>query len=317
MVRLAYAHNLKLRTFARLLFPKKGEIWYRDIDRQAPEWLVQRVAANTGLSVAKVMATTLRYYQGRLFREYRESSVLPWILPLKISEWKRKGFGLQFCPACLAEDTVPYFRKRWRVAFYTWCPRHNAMLYDRCPNCGASIAFHRRDLNSDSIDTVGSIAQCWQCDSDFRLAPLIAPVLYEITSSAAFEIALLRLDHRGRCIRPRGIRYYNLLHQLCHLMLARYRNVKLAQFVSGVTGAPDIDVGGVRVFEAQSLAVRHHLAQFGYWYLADLENRLTAAWNAGAITYSALIRDFDDRPKRFNEIIAHFSDWRKRGGEST
>jgi hypothetical protein len=312
MVRLAYAHNLKLRTFARLLFPEQGEVWYRDIDRLAPEWLVEKIAAKTGLSVAKVMATTLRYYQGRLFREYRESSVLPWILPLKVSEWKRKGYGLQFCPACLAEDAVPYFRKRWRVAFYTWCPRHNAMLYDRCPNCGASIAFHRRDLNADSIDSVGSIAQCWQCDFDLRQAPLTAPVLYEPTSSKAFEVALLRLDHRGRCIRPRGVRYYNVLHQLCHLMLAHYRNVRLAQFVLDATGTPEIRLASGSVFEVQSVAVRHHLVQLGFWYLAALESRLTAAWNAGAITHSALIRDFDDRPKKFNEIIAHFTDWRKR-----
>lgn len=312
MVRLAYAHDLKLRTFARLLFPDQGEVWYRDVDRMAPDWLLERIAANTGLSVAKVMATTLRYYEGRLFRSYREASVLPWILPLMVSEWKRKGFGLQFCPACLAEDEVPYFRKRWRVAYYTWCPKHRAMLYDRCPKCGAAIAFHRRDLNLDSIDSVGSITQCWQCDFDFRLAAVSPPVIYEPSASAAFEVALQRLDHRGRCIKPRGVRYYNVLHQLCHLIGARYRNVSLGQFASEAIGAPNLPLAKIRAFEARSLDARHHIAQLGFWFMADLEARLTRAWNAGAITQSALVRDFDDRPKKFDEIIAHFSDWRKR-----
>ena len=312
MVRLAYAHDLKLRTFARLLFPDQGEVWYRDVDRLAPDWLVEKIAANAGLSVVKVMATTLRYYEGRLFRNYREASVLPWILPLMVSEWKRKGFGLQFCPACLAEDDVPYFRKRWRVAYYTWCPKHRTMLYDRCPKCGAAIAFHRRDLNSRSIDSVGSITQCWQCDFDLRLATVSPPVLYEPSASAAFEVALLRLEHRGRCIKPRGVRYYNLLHQLCHLICTRYRHVTLGRFASETIGAPNVPLANIRTFEARTLDARHHVAQLGFWFMADLEARLTSAWNAGAITQSALIRDFDDRPKKFDEIIAHFSDWRKR-----
>lgn len=311
-MRLAYAHDLKLRTFARQLFPDQGEVWYRDMDRMAPDWLIEKIAVKTGLTVANVLATTLRYYEGRLFRHYRESGVLPWILPLKVSEWKRKGYGLQFCPACLAEDKVPYYRKRWRVAYYTWCPRHNAMLYDRCPNCGAAIAFHRRDLNYSFIDAVGSIAQCWQCDFDLRLATLNPPILYEPSSSSAFEVALLRLDHRGRCIKPRGVRYYNVLHQLCHLIGARYRNVALGRFAAQVMGALELPLASVRAFEARSVDQRHHIAQLGFWFMADLETRLTAAWNAGAITQSALIRDFDDRPKTFNAIIAHLSDWRSR-----
>lgn len=313
MVRLAYAHDLKLRTFARLLFPDQGEVWYRDVDRMAPGWLIEIIAANTGLTIAKVLATTLRYYEGRLFRHYRESGVLPWILPLKVSEWKRKGYGLQFCPACLAEDEVPYFRKRWRVAYYTWCPRHKAMLYDRCPSCGAAIAFHRGDLNSSSIDSVRSITQCWQCDFDLRLATVNSPILYEPSSSSAFEVALLRLDHRGRCIKPRGVRYYNVLHQLCRLMGARYRNVALGRFASSAMGAHDLlPLASVRAFEARSVAQRHHIAQLGFWFMVDLETRLTAAWNAGAITQSALIRDFDDWPKTFSTIVGQFSDWRRR-----
>lgn len=314
LVRLAYAHDLKLRTFARLLFPDQGEVWYLDMDRMAPVWLIEKLSAHTGLTAAKVLATTLRYYEGRLFRQYKESGGLPWILPLKVSEWKRKGYGLQFCPACLAEDAVPYFRKRWRVAYYTWCPRHHVMLHDRCPNCGAAIAFHRRDLNAVSIDGVGSIAQCWQCDFDLRLASAASPVLYEPSASSAFEVALLRLDRRGRSVKPRGVRYYNVLHQLCHLMIgARYRNVALGRFAAEAIGAPNLVLSGVRTFEARAVDQRHHVAQLGFWFMADLEARLTAAWNAGVITQSALIRDFDDRPRKFDEIVARFADWRSRG----
>ena len=143
IVRLGYAHNLKLRTFARLLWPTQPEVWYRDVDRYAPAQLLTELSAHTGIQVAKLEATTLRAYQGRIYQHARESGILQWILPLLLSEWQHKGFGLQFCPKCLSEDSVPYFRKRWRVAFYTWCGQHNVMVHDRCPNCGAPICvFH-------------------------------------------------------------------------------------------------------------------------------------------------------------------------------
>ena len=120
------------------------------------------------------------------------------------------------------------------------------------------------------------------------------------------------LGQSGRSARPRGVRYYNVLHQLCHLIGARYRNVALGSFAAKAIGAPDLTMTGVRAFEARSLDERHHILQLGFWFMADLESRLTAAWNAGAVTQSALIRDFDDRLQEFNEIIAHFSDWRRR-----
>ena len=53
---------------------------------------------------------------------------------------KRLGYGLQFCPHCLAEDIEPYFRLAWRLAFYTHCPKHYCMLLDLCPQWGQGAA---------------------------------------------------------------------------------------------------------------------------------------------------------------------------------
>lgn len=119
---------------------------------------------------------------------------------MKIRRFTRTGYGLQFCPKCLAADPEPYFRKRWRVAFYTWCTIHDTMLHERCPQCGAPVIFQRREMG-----------------------------------------------------RPR-----------------------------------EVDGGSVT--------------------MADLSGRLTAAWRQGAVTYSALLRDFEDRPKPYDETIAKFFD---------
>ena len=89
--------------------------------------------------------------------------------------------------------------------------------------------------------------------------------------------------------------------------------MKLGQFASEAMGASNLPLLGVRTYEARPVDQRHHIAQLGFWFMADLEARLTAAWNAAAITQSALIRDFEDRPRTFDLIIGRFSDWRNRG----
>lgn len=313
IVRLGYAHNLKLRTFARLLWPTQPEVWYRDVDRYAPAQLLMELSAHTGIQVAKLEATTLRAYQGRIYRNARESGVLQWILPLLVSEWQHKGFGLQYCPRCLSEDALPYFRKRWRVAFYTWCGRHHVMVHDRCPNCGAPVTFHRRDLNAASPEKVGEVTSCCGCDFDLREAPCQEPVFYEASSKAAFDLAISRLEHRGKWCKPRGVSYYNLLHQLCRLATIHYRNVSLRDFVEETIHVPGLK-GLVRdvPFELRSVEERHHVLQLSFWVLANVPERLNAAWNAGAITRSALLRDFDDWPRQFVQIVRRFPNWRQR-----
>lgn len=48
----------------------------------------------------------------------------------------RSGGHPMFCPTCLANDPLPYFRISWRIAFNTRCPVHGCQLREACPNCG-------------------------------------------------------------------------------------------------------------------------------------------------------------------------------------
>lgn len=318
IVRLGYAHNLKLRTFARLLSPDDPEIWYRDIDRYAPQSLLTELSKHTGVPSAKLEAATLRRYEGRIYRESKGSGILRWILPLQIWAWQRQGFGLQFCPKCLADDQIPYYRKRWRVAFYTWCSIHNVMVHDRCPKCGATVSFHRRDLNKGSVEGIEEITLCSECDFDFREADCKVPVFYERSSREAFELAIHRLEGRGRWCKPRGVRYYNMLHQLCRLTTIHYRNVALGNYVEAKVQVPHPQLPAIDcLFEQRSVAERHHIVQLGFWVLVDLEERLTAAWNAEAITRSALLRDFEDYSKQYAIVAHRFHNWRTRNGGLT
>lgn len=141
LVRIAHANGEKVQSFCNHEFGTKHQIWNRDIDRLAPEWLLMALSERTATPIEKVRQTTLKRYEGILFDHSVSSGVEKWITPLKIYHRTRKSHGLQFCPECLKEDVEPYFRTQWRIAFHTFCPKHNVMLHDRCPYCGEPVIF--------------------------------------------------------------------------------------------------------------------------------------------------------------------------------
>ena len=307
LVRLAHGHGLKVQTFSELLF--EGELWNRDIDRHGPDWLIDTLALRTGTPREVVFNTSLKAYEGILYRTAHESWIQEWILPLVMYHRKRRGHGLQYCSKCLAEDAVPYFRKRWRVAFNTYCPAHNAMLRDRCPVCGAPVAFHRRELGKPDDLEGGTLTQCFQCDFDLRACEAVAPTFYEESARRVLETMILGLDGCGAVY---GVQDYNVLGQLCFLVTHRYRTLKLHQFVEQQVNAPVLPVLPRRaVFESLSVVERHHYIQLSTWLMADFEARIGAAWHGRAVTYSALRKDFEeDRPAWFDNVVERFSDWR-------
>lgn len=76
------------------------------------------------------------------------------------------SYGPMFCPHCLAEDAVPYFRLAWRFAFVTECDRHKCELLDHCPNCkspGWPTAVGEVRKISNKFQ---SHKYCWQCGFD-------------------------------------------------------------------------------------------------------------------------------------------------------
>jgi len=83
-----------------------------------------------------------------------------------------KAGWFSFCPACWAEDNIPYLRLHWRVGFLTTCPRHALVLLDRCPSCGYGLAPWRFRLSRQQRSelTHPTIARCHHCRRDLRTA---------------------------------------------------------------------------------------------------------------------------------------------------
>lgn len=221
------------------------------------------------------------------------------------------GFGLQFCPACLAEDATPYFRKCWRVALNTVCSRHKTMLLDRCPSCGAAIAAHRLDFNQPNVMDEASVSFCHRCGFDLCTALAAEPISYDSLASVIMAGATENVAARPN--EQWSIGRYAVLHQLCRLMTARYQHVALRTFVLQQIGAHDISLSQGHIsFEMRPLAERHHLLQLTAWLLVDLEPRLRAAWQSGAVRYSVLAKDFLDRPNWYGKIVGNWGTGERR-----
>lgn len=312
LVRLAHGHGMKVQTFCNAIFGERLQVWNRDIDRLAPPWLLNELSLRTGTPYAVVTDTTLRTYEGLLYRKFRSAGPLHWILVLQMYHRKRLGFGLQFCPKCLAEDGTPYFRKHWRVALNTVCIHHKTMLLDQCPSCYSAIVVHRLDFHRpNTMDEEASLSFCHQCGFDLRTSPAAEPISYDPHGAAVMAGAAE--DDSAVSNGDWTIDRYAVLHQLCRLMTARYQHVSLRTFVLQQIGAHDIPLTQGHIsFEMRPLAERHHLLQLTAWLLVDLEPRLRAAWRGGAVRYSVLTKDFADSPNWYAKIVGKMENWREK-----
>ena len=315
LIRLAHGHGLKVQTFCNLVFGNKRQVWNRDIDRLAPEWLIDELVARTGTPHEVAYNTTLRPYEGWLFAKFRESGSLSWILTLKMYHRKRQGFGLQFCPQCLREDETPYYRRRWRVVFNVLCAQHNVWMQDRCPSCKSGVAFHRIEMGRPTAKSVDSLSLCHACRFDLRDAPI--QIYDETETDEHGYLARVCLD---------AIRYPSLaddspasrdslavMRQFCKLVGSERPKVKLREFIDEASGGePTRFVASREPIETRPQDERIEILLQAGWMMADVEERVRRAWTARAIRYNHLLREFANPPPWFVALAGRFSNWRER-----
>lgn len=303
IVRIAQANGVKLQTMTRQLFGEDVTPWNRDIDRLAPRWLLKAICAHTGTSYWDAYRATLAGYRARLYAHRKDSGQLRWILPIQINSTRRNGYGMQYCPQCLAMDKEPYFRRKWRVAFCTFCPEHKIMLLDRCPECGVAITFYRRDFGR-AINEADTICSCYQCRFDLRNAPHEPVATYDDGAFQLYAGMLQALNGSARDAGQFNLQFHAVLHQLCKVMLSVGNYDQLRQYIARINGiaiAPEAH--GKVPFERRGVSDRYQTVLFAMWLLADPETRIRQAWLAKAVRFNLLLRDFEDAPKWFVDLV--------------
>lgn len=120
------------------------------------------VAETHGVDVELVRQMTFRSMEGRVVREIRSRLHPAWWLRARYGASDR-SFGAMFCPLCLGEDRVPYFRLAWRLGFNAVCPQHSVLYLDRCLHCGSPPwpggcgGTHNHSIQFFRFD------HCWSC----------------------------------------------------------------------------------------------------------------------------------------------------------
>jgi hypothetical protein len=180
--RVAHANGVPPRYFGAVL-GVAGETWSAQLDRHLPDTVRRLLLDHTsicpeeidGISVAHCPLSTLRLRLRTRPEDVGTSAAL--------------SCGLQFCPTCLREDELPYFRRSWTWATRVSCFRHGCRLRDCCPSCGQGLApFRQARLVPQQY--------CAFCDAP--LAKPTGPASPDARRIERLMDDLLRLDSAGR-----------------------------------------------------------------------------------------------------------------------
>ncbi|WP_372380085.1 TniQ family protein [Xanthomonas sp. NCPPB 1062] len=139
--RSAQANGVADHSFCRQVLGERAT-WNRDLDRFANDVMLDAASRATGEEFERLRCSVIASASGRVFSAHSERGTLDWVLPLGMRGRKRKAFGQQYCPECLAAD-APWLHLRWRFAWSIVCSIHGVALRDSCMACGSPISLHR------------------------------------------------------------------------------------------------------------------------------------------------------------------------------
>ena len=307
LIRLAHGHGLKVQTFTNLLFGNRRQVWNRDVDRLGPSWLIDELSRRTGTPLNMAEGTCLRVLEGSLFPQFKLSGALPWVLTIGMYHRKRAAYGQQFCPLCLEEDGVPYYRRSWRLAFMTTCPVHEVMLHDRCPQCASPLSFHRAEMGRGGVDDAIEVSMCHECGTDLRQAQAMQVHCY-LPEIRDWLIGLARAGPHATDADD-----WAVMHHLSRLLISQIPNLYLYPYLCQRLGAPELPTPNERIsISSCELELRHHLMQLIGFLMLDLSGELDAAWRARAIRYNHMLKDFINAPVSYERMVSRFGNWRRR-----
>ena len=294
LVRCAYANARKLHAFCSHTWGTRHHFWERDLDRTADVRLLEGLADCTCTQRPRAYATTLAAYEGMLFEYFAPSGELPWIMPVGKRGRDRYGFGMQFCPRCLAEDKAPYYRRAWRLSCGVVCPAHGCYLHDCCPACNAPVTFHQGDYGEKSLPDAGSIVRCIKCGFDRRSAEVVMCGHDERGNSLiGFQVVIAEAIRDGWARQPgkpekriMSLPFFNGLHDLMRALCSRSRTGRLREGCVSEMGLDDNCLKIVGPFDSLRIKERGCILDMAAWLIDCWPDRLVKIAQSGKVASS-------------------------------
>lgn len=289
LLRTAHGNSEKPHTFCHIVWPHK-QIWNRDIDLMAGNEMLQTMVARTATSWESAADTLLSAYVGSVLQAVTPDRKMRWVMPLGIYHRTRRRFGLQWCPSCLSEDKVPYFRRSWRMAFSTSCRLHQCLLVDACHLCGAPAVPHK-----------GEHMKCHSCGTAYNEAPSASIS----AASAKFGLALVTRS-QGAITTLDGVTsvhpiiYFDIVRQLIRVFLSDRRGEELEHQICSrfpIESEPLIEREQAIAFEALRVNERHAVLEHVGYLLDNWPDQLVTCCRESRNWRSWLLSDM--RPARY------------------
>lgn len=301
LCRLALGMDLKPISFLNTVFGSAKNLLAQDLDNFAPDRIIERLKLGVLRDPQEFTACTLRAYTGTLFTTHNPRGRNPWLLPTTIDNNVRRRPGLQFCPACLASNATPYFRRRWRLAFVTSCTRHGTLLRDRCPHCGAPVHQHDSALAT----------HCSRCCSN--LCEPTQPVARHdhLSWQQALEAGLQRGWIRMGDEYLRSHVVFAIVRQVAALLVNGRHAPALRQATARVWGgdpATFLKRTARQPFEYLDVAERHRLFDMVELLLRGWPHRFVHACLEAGMHRSHAIKDMPAPPFAYEEIMRAYLD---------
>lgn len=172
------------------------------------------IAQTHGQPLLRVSQMTQRFYLATAFDSLEPRRHPPWWLRARYGRDQR-SYGPMFCPLCLAEDSIPYFRLSWRLSLNFMCPRHMIRLCDTCPHCGAAPWPSGCSIPTRLHSDFRCLSVCWDCGGDLRTAPRIAE------AGTAIPDLLPELSLNPSLAQFQIIEQLAALRAVCHVFIRR------------------------------------------------------------------------------------------------
>lgn len=312
LVRLAFSNRFPLHTFCSGVLGFKGAIWNRDIDRHQPEHLLTLLSQETGQPVHVLQDMTLARYESTFFQELSSQGVITWLLPLGIFHRTHRLAGLQYCPLCLKEDPLPYYRLPWRIALAVVCRHHGCVMEGVCAQCKAPIIFHRHGVGREKAPHVSQLRLCHACGADLGSAtprypqwPDESTGIHLMALASGFEACpWSRLVEGVPCAVP----FFAGMHQILCLLNGRYGERLQRTF------CPDLGVDVLRpsrtYFERLDIDSRLKLVLRACWLLQEWPERFVRCCRAMGMSRSRVAELPGTLPYWLETVLLNHLDFR-------
>jgi hypothetical protein len=214
LCRIAYAHHTVPTSFLNLHFKEYGLniLTIRDIDIWLEQDLLNKISKKSHYASDRIYQMTLKSYEGKLLKQITSKTRNNLIMSLGNRASYKYKKGLRFCPLCLKEHG--YYKKEWRLGFYTVCLEHNITMHNCCYNCNTPINILR------SFKNLKNQLFCYKCGSDYRDA------LVEKNNDSEHILFLMELLHNQTAD---SIDFFNELHKYNKRLLWFWRKGEVSK----------------------------------------------------------------------------------------